>query len=39
MKYTCTICNKEFESKHKASVCEECKTGICVICGKEFKRE
>ena len=39
MKYTCTICSKQFESKHRTSVCEECKTGTCVICGKEFKRE
>lgn len=33
---TCNRCGKQFEAVHKTSVCEDCKTDICVICGKEF---
>ena len=40
MKHVCSICGKEFESKsHNAKVCNECKIGKCVICGKEFVRD
>lgn len=40
-KFTCLICNKEFEAIRKSAVCPECKAtpAICVICGKEFERK
>ena len=34
--YTCVRCNKQFQSNHRSAVCPNCKTGICIICGKEF---
>lgn len=40
-KFTCLICNKEFEATRKSAICPECKAtpAICVICGKEFERK
>lgn len=37
MKYTCKRCGNEFEAKHKTAVCSNCRTAVCVVCGKEFK--
>lgn len=36
--YTCSICGKQFDSKHVSICCPECKIGTCVVCGKQFKR-
>lgn len=33
----CVRCGKEFEAKHKTSVCNDCHTSICVVCGREFE--
>lgn len=38
MKCICRECGKEFESKIKTSVCVECHTGVCVVCGAKFDR-
>lgn len=37
MRYTCIRCGKEFEAKRRTAVCKDCHTGICAVCGKEFK--
>ena len=38
MIHTCKKCGKQFEDERKrATVCEECKTVVCVICGKRFE--
>lgn len=36
MKKICRICGKEFESKGKFPLCDDCRIQSCVICGKEF---
>lgn len=36
LKKVCRICGKEFESKGKFPLCDDCKIQCCVICGKEF---
>lgn len=37
MMYTCIRCGKQFEAKHRTSICTECKIQKCIICGKEFE--
>lgn len=38
MKYVCQLCGKSFDAVHKTAYCSDCRTGKCVICGKDFKR-
>lgn len=40
MVHICRICGKLFEDKtHNTAVCSSCRTAVCVICGKEFRKE
>ena len=34
---TCKKCGKQFESEKRATVCYECKTVVCCVCGKRFE--
>lgn len=40
MIHTCRICGKTFEDNiHNTAVCNNCRTAVCVVCGKSFRRE
>ena len=39
IKRTCKICGKEFNARSsQISVCKDCRTGVCVVCGKTFEK-
>lgn len=34
---TCVRCGKQFQSRYRTIICDNCKVATCIVCGKSFK--